>query len=95
MAVIFNDQQQTQRFYTEHTDEIRSIAQHPNEWIVATGQISGGSDKEPAHVRIWDSKILVTLNVLDFDVLNMSIECMDFCVVSLITLKIFYLSARS
>lgn len=79
IAVILNDQQQNQRFYTEHTDEIRSIAQHPNQWVIATGQISGGNDADLSHVRIWDSKILITLNVLQFDVLNLSVECMDFC----------------
>ena len=84
IAIIFNDQQQQQRFYTEHNDEIRSVAQHPNQWIVATGQISGGSEGEISHIRIWDSKILVTLNVLQFDELNMSVECMDFCEVKLL-----------
>ncbi|XP_066917254.1 echinoderm microtubule-associated protein-like 4 isoform X2 [Clytia hemisphaerica] len=80
VVVIFNDQQQTQRFYAEHTDEIRSIAQHPsNLWQIATGQVSGGDSGDMAHVRIWDSKILVTLNVLEFDSMNLSVECLDFC----------------
>ena len=83
VAVIFNDQQQQQRFYSEHTDEIRSIAQHPNQWIIATGQISGGTEEDLSHVRIWDSKILVTLNVLEFDSAGFSVECMDFCEVSI------------
>jgi len=82
VAVIFNDQKQQQRFYSEHTDEIRSIAQHPNQWIIATGQISGGGEEDLSHVRIWDSKILVTLNVLEFHSVGFSVECMNFCEVS-------------
>lgn len=39
VAVIFNRKMQQQRFYTEHTDEICSISQHQNQWIIATGQV--------------------------------------------------------
>lgn len=40
VAVMYNKKMRQQRFYTEHTDEICSIDQHPNLWIIATGQVS-------------------------------------------------------
>ena len=82
VVVIYNEDAQRQRFYLEHTDEIQCAAQHPSLWIFATGQGSGGNGSEVAHVRIWDSKILQTLNTLDFEDPGLSIECLDFCRVS-------------
>ena len=91
VVVIYNEQTQQQRFYIEHTDEICSIAQHPNTWVFATGQVSGGLDQEElAHVRIWDSKILVTLNTLDLTEVNLRVEHLDFSEVRIIDSCVFF-----
>ena len=78
VVVIYDSETKQQRFYAEHTDEIRCISQHPNSWIFATGQVSGGSNETLDHARIWDSKALVTMNILNFDELDLSIECLTF-----------------
>ena len=54
------------------------MSQHPGSWIIATGQVSGGVDKGFQHIRVWDAKTTVTLNVLRYDVMDMSVECLNF-----------------
>ncbi|XP_065651812.1 echinoderm microtubule-associated protein-like 1 isoform X1 [Hydra vulgaris] len=75
IVVMYNMTLKKQRFYAEHTEEIRCIAQHPNAWIFATGQIYGGV---AGHIRIWDSKLLFTRNIIKFDDMLLSVECLAF-----------------
>ena len=82
VVIVYNIENRRQRFYDEHTDEIRCVTQHPNQWMFATGQISGGVDGGMGHVRIWDSKCMVTLNVLNLDETALSVECLAFSQVS-------------
>lgn len=58
IAVLLNINFSLQRHYTEHTDEIKSMALHPNKLLVATGQ-GGTIAKMSPHIRIWNS---ITLN---------------------------------
>ena len=78
VVVIYNEEQHQQRYYKDHTDAIRSIAQHPNCWTFATGQSSGGNADDLNHIRIWDSKSLMTLSVLEFEDVGISVECLAF-----------------
>lgn len=80
VIVIYDNNNKKQRFYTEHTDEIRCMIQHPNSWIFASAQVSGGGEDFDMyeHVQIWDSKALSTLKVLSFDEVDLSIECLAF-----------------
>lgn len=78
IVIVYNLTSQKHRFYTEHTEELRSIAQHPNLWIVATGQSSGTLQEETGHIRIWDSKSMITLNVLSLNDIDLSVECLAF-----------------
>jgi hypothetical protein len=40
VAVVFDTVSNTQKFYTEHTDDIVSMAMHPKGEIFATGQVT-------------------------------------------------------
>ncbi|CAG0888088.1 unnamed protein product, partial [Cyprideis torosa] len=65
VAVLHNVEEQTQRFYVEHTDDIKCIAVHPNKETIATGQCAGHDKKDALpHIRVWDSGSLATLRVL-------------------------------
>ncbi|XP_070549870.1 echinoderm microtubule-associated protein-like 2 [Ptychodera flava] len=75
-VIIFNIEQKLQRYYKEHTTEIRSIALHPNRVTVATGQIAKG--KEQAHIRIWQADTLQTLQVLGIGLISKSVMCLAF-----------------
>lgn len=41
VAVLFNSEERTQRHYLGHTDDIKSLALHPDKIRVATGQCTG------------------------------------------------------
>lgn len=41
VVVLFNVEEQCQRHYTGHTDDVKCIAIHPNKLIIASGQCAG------------------------------------------------------
>ena len=51
VGVVYDGASRTQRFFRGHTDDIRSLALHPNRSVVATGQLG----KSPT-VCVWDSE---------------------------------------
>ncbi|KAI1896973.1 hypothetical protein AGOR_G00100430 [Albula goreensis] len=59
VAVVYNRQQHTQRFYLGHDDDILSLAVHPLKDYVATGQVG----RDPA-IHIWDVQTLNCLSLL-------------------------------
>lgn len=50
MVVLFNVEEQCQRHYTGHTDDVKCLAVHPNKLVVASGQCAG-HDRLDARVR--------------------------------------------
>ncbi|XP_075303783.1 echinoderm microtubule-associated protein-like 5 [Odontesthes bonariensis] len=59
VGVVYNRQQNTQRFYMGHDDDILCLAIHPLKDFVATGQV--GRDSA---VHIWDTETLKPMSVL-------------------------------
>uniref|UniRef100_A0A671R5K6 HELP domain-containing protein n=1 Tax=Sinocyclocheilus anshuiensis TaxID=1608454 RepID=A0A671R5K6_9TELE len=59
VAVVYNRQQHTQRFYIGHDDDILSLAVHPLKDYVATGQVG----RDPA-IHVWDTQTLKCLSLL-------------------------------
>ncbi|MBN3309055.1 EMAL6 protein, partial [Amia calva] len=59
VAVIYNRQQHTQRFYLGHDDDILSLAIHPVKDYVATGQVG----RDPS-IHVWDIQTLKCLSLL-------------------------------
>ncbi|XP_041958628.1 echinoderm microtubule-associated protein-like 6 [Alosa sapidissima] len=59
VAVVYNRQQHTQRFYLGHDDDILSLTVHPLKDYVATGQVG----RDPA-VHVWDIQTLKCLSLL-------------------------------
>lgn len=51
VVVLYNVEEQVQRHYLGHTDDIRCIAIHPNKLVVATGQ-TASIDRRDRRVRI-------------------------------------------
>lgn len=45
-VVLYNVDEQSQRHYVGHTDDIKSLAIHPNKLLVATGQCAGHDRKD-------------------------------------------------
>lgn len=56
VVVLFNVEEQCQRHYTGHTDDVKCIAVHPNKLIIASGQCAG-------HDRL-DARVLYIADTL-------------------------------
>nr|XP_040055346.1 echinoderm microtubule-associated protein-like 5 isoform X5 [Gasterosteus aculeatus aculeatus] len=59
IGVVYNRQQNTQRFYMGHDDDILCLAIHPLKDFVATGQVGRDSS-----IHIWDTESLKPMSVL-------------------------------
>ncbi|XP_022528248.2 echinoderm microtubule-associated protein-like 1 isoform X5 [Astyanax mexicanus] len=81
VVVLYNVDEQLQRHYTGHTDDIKCLAVHPDKITIATGQVAGTSSdgKQLApHVRVWDSVSLNTLHVLGSGFFDRALVCLSF-----------------
>ncbi|VDP65431.1 unnamed protein product [Echinostoma caproni] len=78
-VVLYNIEEQCQRHYLEHTDDVKCIAIHPDRITVATGQVAGHhKDQGKPHVRIWSSVDLRTLRVLGLGDFDRGVCCVSF-----------------
>ncbi|XP_060529282.1 echinoderm microtubule-associated protein-like CG42247 isoform X2 [Cylas formicarius] len=71
VAVMFDRDEETQRHYIGHTEDIQCMDLHPSREMVASGQRAGRNRKTQAHIRIWSTETLQTLYVFgmgEFDV---------------------------
>ncbi|XP_037097720.1 echinoderm microtubule-associated protein-like 5 isoform X2 [Syngnathus acus] len=59
VGIVYNRQQNTQRFYMGHDDDILCLAIHPLKDFVATGQVGRDSC-----IHIWDPETLKPMSVL-------------------------------
>ncbi|XP_012284868.1 echinoderm microtubule-associated protein-like 2 isoform X2 [Orussus abietinus] len=79
VVVLYNLEEHCQRHYLGHTDDIKSIAIHPNKLVIATGQVSGTDRRDSMpHIRIWNSVSLTTLSVIGTGEFDGSICCLSF-----------------
>ncbi|XP_062863019.1 echinoderm microtubule-associated protein-like 1 isoform X2 [Trichomycterus rosablanca] len=81
VVVLYNVDEQLQRHYTRHTDDIKCLAVHPDKITIATGQVAGTSSdgKQLApHVRVWDSVSLNTLHVIGSGFFDRALVCLSF-----------------
>lgn len=78
-VVLYNAEKQAQRHYLGHTDDVKSLAIHPNKLLVATGQCAGHDRKDAMpHVRVWNSVSLATLAVIGAGDFTGSVNCISF-----------------
>uniref|UniRef100_A0A8C6YEP4 EMAP like 2 n=1 Tax=Naja naja TaxID=35670 RepID=A0A8C6YEP4_NAJNA len=81
VAILYNVEEQRQRHYLGHTDDIKCLTVHPDMVTVATGQVAGTSKDGkalPPQVRIWDSVSLNTLHVLGPGPFDRAVTCVGF-----------------
>ncbi|KAM9714304.1 echinoderm microtubule-associated protein-like 5 isoform 3-T3 [Dama dama] len=72
VGVVYSPREHRQKFYRGHSDDIISLALHPERVLVATGQVG----KEP-YICIWDSYTVQTVSVLK-DVHTHGVACLAF-----------------
>ncbi|KAK2708115.1 hypothetical protein QYM36_015714 [Artemia franciscana] len=79
VVVLYNVEEQTQRHYLGHTDDVKCLCIHPNKLLIATGQTAGHDKMEgKPHIRIWNSVSLSTLHVLGLGEFERSITAISF-----------------
>ncbi|XP_055292522.1 echinoderm microtubule-associated protein-like 5 isoform X6 [Moschus berezovskii] len=72
VGVVYSPREHRQKFYRGHSDDIISLALHPERALVATGQVG----KEP-YICVWDSYTVQTVSVLK-DAHTHGIACLAF-----------------
>ncbi|KAG1662874.1 Echinoderm microtubule-associated protein-like 1 [Nymphon striatum] len=79
VVVLYDVEEQSQRHYLGHTDDIKCLAIHPNRLLIATGQVASHDRRvNRPHIRIWDSVSLNTLHVLGVGDFERSVCCLAF-----------------
>ncbi|EHB04120.1 Echinoderm microtubule-associated protein-like 1 [Heterocephalus glaber] len=81
VVVLFNVEEQLQRHYVGHNEDVKCLAVHPDRITIATGQVAGTSKDGKQllpHVRIWDSVSLNTLHVIGKGFFDRAVTCIAF-----------------
>ncbi|KAL2096531.1 hypothetical protein ACEWY4_008679 [Coilia grayii] len=81
VVVLYNVEEQQQRHYLGHNDDVKCLAIHPDMVTIATGQVAGTSKDGkalPPHVRVWDSVSLNTLHIIGMGVFDRAVTCVAF-----------------
>ncbi|XP_037908857.1 echinoderm microtubule-associated protein-like CG42247 isoform X3 [Hermetia illucens] len=78
VAVMFDRDEEAQRHYTGHTEDIMCMDVHPSRELVASGQRAGKDRKSQAHVRIWSTDSLQTLYVFGMGELDTGVMAVAF-----------------
>ena len=76
VVVLYNVEEQNQRHYLGHTQDIKCMSVHPNRLLIATGQAGGGLDRP--HIRVWNSVSLQTMHMLGAGDFERAICCLSF-----------------
>ncbi|XP_047450361.1 echinoderm microtubule-associated protein-like 2 isoform X2 [Mugil cephalus] len=81
VVVLYNTEEQQQRHYLGHNDDVKCLTVHPDMVTIATGQVAGNSKDGKLlapHVRVWDSVSLNTLHVIGMGVFDRAVTCVSF-----------------
>ncbi|XP_053095726.1 echinoderm microtubule-associated protein-like 2 isoform X3 [Pangasianodon hypophthalmus] len=81
VVVLYNVEEQQQRHYLGHNDDVKCMAIHPDMVTIATGQVAGTSKDGKLlapHVRVWDSVSLNTLHVIGSGIFDRAVTCVAF-----------------
>ncbi|KAL3861141.1 hypothetical protein ACJMK2_007210, partial [Sinanodonta woodiana] len=82
VVVLYDKDQDSQRHYLEHNEEITCMALHPSNYIIASGQLQGKTPENAAHIRIWDAYSLDTYKVIGVGFFIGGITSISFSVMS-------------
>ena len=63
MGIVHNPNQQKKKGFIFHSDDILSLALHPQNKLVATGQKKDLTDKVP-QIAVWDVSTLDTISII-------------------------------
>ncbi|EFN79049.1 Echinoderm microtubule-associated protein-like CG13466 [Harpegnathos saltator] len=78
VAILFDREENAQRHYIGHTEDITCMEVHPSRELVASGQRAGRHRKAQPHVRIWSTETLLTLYVFGMTEFQMGVSALAF-----------------
>ncbi|XP_065077410.1 echinoderm microtubule-associated protein-like CG42247 [Ochlerotatus camptorhynchus] len=78
VAILYDREEEAQRHYTGHTEDIMCMEVHPSRELVGSGQRAGRDRKSQAHVRIWSTESLQTLYVFGMGELDTGVLAVAF-----------------
>ncbi|XP_044731561.1 echinoderm microtubule-associated protein-like CG42247 isoform X2 [Chrysoperla carnea] len=78
VAVMYDRDEETQRHYVGHTEDIQCMDLHPSREMVASGQRAGRNRKTQAHIRIWSTETLQTLYVFGMGEFEIGVAAVAF-----------------
>ncbi|XP_073970787.1 doublecortin-domain-containing echinoderm-microtubule-associated protein isoform X4 [Rhodnius prolixus] len=78
VAVLYDRDEESQRHYTGHTEDIQCMDLHPSREMVASGQRAGRNRKTQAHIRIWSTETLLTLYVFGMGEFEIGVSAVAF-----------------
>ncbi|KAJ8722911.1 hypothetical protein PYW07_004091 [Mythimna separata] len=86
VAIMYDRDEESQRHYIGHTEDIQCMELHPSRELVASGQRAGRGRRAQAHVRIWSTDTLQTLHVFGMAEFEAGVAAVAF---SQLTLHVF------
>ncbi|XP_063236726.1 echinoderm microtubule-associated protein-like CG42247 [Bacillus rossius redtenbacheri] len=78
VAVLYDRDEESQRHYVGHTEDIQCMDLHPSREMVASGQRAGRNRKTQAHIRIWSTETLLTLYVFGMGEFEVGVSAVAF-----------------
>ncbi|XP_043497504.1 echinoderm microtubule-associated protein-like CG42247 [Polistes fuscatus] len=78
VAVLFDREENAQRHYIGHTEDITCMEIHPSRELIASGQRAGRHRKAQPHVRIWSTETLLTLYVFGMTEFQIGVSALAF-----------------
>ncbi|XP_069683822.1 echinoderm microtubule-associated protein-like CG42247 isoform X1 [Periplaneta americana] len=78
VAVLYDRDEDAQRHYIGHTEDIQCMDLHPSREMVASGQRAGRNRKTQAHIRIWSTETLLTLYVFGMGEFEVGVSAVAF-----------------
>ena len=79
IGIVYHRVDHVQRFFFGHNNDIRSLALHPSNHIVATGQNKAvGGDDDVAYVCVWDSRSMCELQRLHMPIGSRAVIALGF-----------------
>ncbi|KAI5709816.1 hypothetical protein M8J75_003490 [Diaphorina citri] len=78
VVVLYDRDEEQQRHYIGHTEDVMCLDLHPSRELVVSGQRGGRTRKTQAHIRIWSTDSLLTLYVLGIGELDSGVSAVAF-----------------
>ena len=78
VVVIYDRLEEKQRHYTLHTEEVQAMDVQGERGLAASGQKGGKTPDTRAHIRVWSTDTLETLQIFGFGDYELGVAAVAF-----------------